>query len=175
MGKTPTTGVQHQDAVALRPQDANDLRRGRAEQIVHGYMGWSAGAGLLPIPGLDLVAIIAVKLRMLRDIAALYDVPFRSELAKPLVSALVGGSGSYLLAGPAASMIKTIPLFGSIAGMLALPGVAAAATYATGHVFIRHFSQGGSFYDFDTAAMRKHYSDAFAAAPSRSIATGKGA
>ena len=139
-------------------------REEAASAIVRSYMGWSTGAGLLPIPLLDLALIVGVQVKMLHDMAKLYGVPFRTNMVRPLVVALVSGGGSVALAPPVASLVKAIPGVGMIAGALTLPALAAASCYATGRVFVQHFESGGTFLDFDPATMRAHYQRQFDAA-----------
>ena len=63
-------------------------REASASVIVRSYMGWSTGAGLLPIPLLDLALILGVQVKMLHDMAKLYGVPFRANMVRPLIVAL---------------------------------------------------------------------------------------
>ena len=135
-----------------------------AAAIVRSYMGWSSGAGLLPIPLLDLVVIVGVQVKMLSDMAKLYGVPFRANMARPLIVTLVSGGGSVALAPPVVSLLKAIPGIGMLAGALTLPALAAASCYATGRVFIQHFESGGTFLDFDAAKVRAYYEQQFNAA-----------
>jgi hypothetical protein len=44
-----------------------------------------------------------------------------------------------------------------------MPAVAAASTWATGKVFIRHFESGGTFLDFDPAKARAYYAEEYEA------------
>jgi len=142
--------------------DAAETRNPREEEsnrIVQSYMGWSTGAGLIPLPLVDLAAITAVQLRMLYSLSHHYKVPFSRDAAKSIVGALVGGGGAYLLAAPTGSLLKLIPVVGQLAGMLAEPAVAAAATYALGKVFIQHFESGGTFLDFNPDEVRRFYEE----------------
>ena len=140
---------------------ANELK---ARAVMHSYLGWSTGAGLLPIPLLDLAAIVGVQVKMLQSMAEVYGVPFRANMVRPLVVTLINGGGAYVLAAPASSLLKMVPLVGSIAGMLTMPALAAASCYATGKVFIQHFESGGTFLDFDPAKVRDYYARQFSAA-----------
>jgi uncharacterized protein (DUF697 family) len=144
-----------------------EVKQTRALAIVRSNLGWSAGAGLLPVPGLDLAAIIGVQVKMLQSIAQVYEVPFSAQYVRPLLVALAS-SGSAVFAGLAtASLVKGLPIIGSLAGLLSLPAFAAASTWATGKVFIRHFESGGTFLDFDPDKARAHYAEQFSAAKSR--------
>lgn len=148
--------------------DATDTFRPGKEaaaiHIVHEYMGWAAGGGLIPVPLLDLAAISLVELKMVHSLARLYGVPFQRSAAKSIIGALIGGGGTYVLAAPAASVVKFVPLVGAIAGALTEPALAAAATYALGKVFIQHFESGGTLLDFNIRTQRHQYEQHFAAA-----------
>jgi uncharacterized protein (DUF697 family) len=139
-------------------------KEAEAERIVNGYMGWSAGAGLIPVPLADLAAIGAVQLKMLERLANLYGVEFKTNVVKSLIGALIGSSGSVMLAVPAASLLKIVPVVGHLAALFTEPAMAAAATYALGKVFIQHFESGGTFLDFNPESVRKHYEEQLAAA-----------
>jgi uncharacterized protein (DUF697 family) len=127
-------------------------------------MGWSTGAGLIPVPLFDLAAISLVELKMVHSLANLYGVPFTRSAAKSIIGALIGGGGTYVLAAPIASVMKVIPVIGSLVGMITEPAIAAAATYALGKVFIQHFESGGTLLDFNIRTQRHQYEQHFAAA-----------
>jgi uncharacterized protein (DUF697 family) len=129
-----------------------------AMQIVKRHSMYSAGAGLLPVPWLDLAAVTGIQVKMLNDLAKLYAVPFSEERGKSLVSALIGGIVPTKMGyGAAGSFIKGIPGIGGILGIFVVPGFAAASTWAVGKVFIQHFASGGTFLDFDPDKVRDHF------------------
>lgn len=137
-------------------------RHAQARELVKTYSTWAAGAGLIPIPAIDVVAIGGLQLKLISDLAEHYDLPFKKDRGKAILSALVGGTVSARLAyGAGGSLLKAIPLVGQFGGMLAMPAFAAASTYAIGQVFIQHFESGGTFLDFDPAAVRDHYQREF--------------
>jgi uncharacterized protein (DUF697 family) len=135
----------------------------KAMDVVRNRLGWASAAGLIPMPGLDLVAIVGVQVSMLHEIGAIYGRPLPKQGLKPLVLALIGGGGSYMLAAPTTSLVKAIPGVGMLAGMLTLPALAAASCYATGKVFIQHFESGGTFLDFESGKVRSYYARQFEA------------
>jgi uncharacterized protein (DUF697 family) len=143
---------------------AEATRSQAALQLVQGYLPWSAGAGIIPLPGIDLTALLAVQLRMLAKLAALYEVPFREQAAKSLIASLLGVALPASVAGGIASSVKAIPVIGTLVGIATLPALGAATTYAVGKVFITHFESGGTFLDLDPAAVEAHFRDEFAKA-----------
>lgn len=144
-------------------------RTAQANQIVNRYWKWSAAAGLIPVPLLDVAAVTGVQLKMLADLARLYDVPFQKDRVKAAVGALIGAvspaflsAGTLSLAGPA---LKIIPGIGTAVGVVVTPAFNAATTYALGRVFTVHFESGGTLLDLDPDGLREHFRREFESAP----------
>jgi uncharacterized protein (DUF697 family) len=125
----------------------------KVSKTIRLYMGLSAGAGLIPIPLADLAAITALQMKMLFDIAKIYEVPFRAARTRAVVSGLIGGALPMILtegsAGYIGSLGKSVPIIGPLFSLAIMPGFAAASTYAVGQVFARHFESGGTFETID--------------------------
>ena len=157
----PMTAEGSVDAGTEAAQPKTPERELQARNLVKSYLPWAAGAGILPFPGVDLAAIIAVQLRMLAKMAELYGVPFREQAAKSVVASLLGSVFSESVAGGVISAMKVIPVIGTLVGIAALPALAAAATYAVGQVFITHFEAGGTLLDFDPQKVRDYFKSEF--------------
>jgi len=137
----------------------------RAEEVIKRYAAYSAGAGLIPVPMLDMAAIGAVQLKMLKDLSAVYEVPFENDRVRPIVAAVIGGyASSKLGTGIGGSMLKSVPLFGQVLGVLAVPAFGAGLTWAVGRIFMQHFASGGTFLDFDPEKVRAFFKSGKAAA-----------
>ncbi|BDS11884.1 DUF697 domain-containing protein [Aureispira anguillae] len=130
----------------------------RAESAVRNHVIWSMGAGFIPIPIADFVAVAAVQLDMIRTISNIYGVDFKETEGKALVTSLTGSGLSRLGAN---ALIKLIPGFGSVLGGVSMSIVSGASTYALGQVFKTHFSVGGTFLDFDTDRFQRYYDEQF--------------
>src|SRR3954451_5241953 len=129
----------------------------RIESIIKKYMYLSMGAGLIPIPAIDMAAVLGLQLRMVAVLAKEYKQEFSHDKGKAFIASLVGGSVP-AAGGPAiASLLKRVPLIGQTVGVLAMPALAAASTYAVGKVFAQHFASGRTFLSFDPASASKHY------------------
>ena len=133
----------------------------QATAIVRSYFGWSAAAGLVPVPWLDFAAVVAVLSKMVEDLAHLYGKPVDRNSTKPAIIGLLTTTGGFLLAGPAAGLLRVVPIIGPLAGMLTQPAMATASCWITGRVFIRHFEQGGTIDDFDPATAVVRYKAEF--------------
>ena len=55
----------------------------------------------------------------------------------------------------AASMLKGIPILGTLASGFAMPVLASGATFAIGKAFIQHFASGGTLLDFHAPDYRE--------------------
>jgi len=139
----------------------NENQLEKANSIVKNRMMWSAGAGLVPIPVLDLVALSGIQLEMLYSISKLYDVPFRRDIGKSIIAALLGSVLPTGMAPGLASMIKLIPLIGQTTGAVTLSIVGGASTYAVGKIFIQHFEAGGTFLDFKPEKVKDYFAQLY--------------
>lgn len=161
-------GADKASPPARKPQPAvEESRPQQAQAIVRRYMPWAAGAGVLPMPGIDLAAITAVQVRMLARLSALYGVPFREEAGKSAIGALLSTLVQYTFSGHIAWAMKAVPVAGPLLGIAVLPAFAAATTYALGRVFITHFESGGTFLEFDPKQVEEHFRAEFDKARSR--------
>lgn len=136
----------------------NEKTSERAESAVRNHVIWSMGAGFIPIPVADFVAVAAVQLDMVKTLCNIYQVDFKETEGKALVTSITGSGLSRLGAN---ALIKLIPGFGSIFGGLSMSIVSGASTYALGQVFIRHFEHGGTILDFDTSRFERFYNEQF--------------
>jgi uncharacterized protein (DUF697 family) len=141
--------------------DTLEMRRHEASNIIKTYMGWSAGAGLLPVPYVDLATVTGLQIKMVADLANVYNVPFSRNAVKSIIAGLLGSILPSTLARGASSLVKAIPGVGSVLGMLSAPAFNTASTYAVGKVFVQHFEAGGNILNFDTDGMREHFKKEF--------------
>jgi uncharacterized protein (DUF697 family) len=130
-----------------------------ATAVVRRHSAYAAGTSLIPVPLVDLVATSGVQVKMVRDLAGLYEVEFSPDAAKSVISALIGTLGAQQAAVGASSLVKVLPFIGPVASTVVAPGLAGAVTYGLGQVFIRHFSMGGTLLTFDVEKMRAYFKE----------------
>ena len=128
-----------------------------ADNIILNHVFFSLGAGLVPLPLLDIAAVTVVQLDMLKQLSRLYDVPFQEESGKSLISAIAGG----IAAKFGASMIKALPLVGTFLGGVSMSVLSGASTYSIGQVFKQHFSSGGNLTNVDIRKAKKIFEETF--------------
>ena len=137
----------------------DEQRDEQASQLVDRFSLWSGGAGLIPIPIVDIAAVGGVQLQMLRKLSEIYGVPFTDTTGKSVIASLAGSilpaSAANTAAMSVGSLIKGIPLVGTTVGVLIMPALSAGATYIIGKVFIQHFASGGTLLDFNPPDYRE--------------------
>ena len=136
-----------------------------AMEIVKSHSYMALASGFVPVPVLDLAAVTGFQLHMLSKLAALYALPFSADRGKAIIGSLVGGVAATNLAyGAAGSLVKALPIVGWAAGIVTMPAMAYASTYALGKVFVTHFASGGTVLNFDVDKVREHFAQEFAQA-----------
>ncbi len=126
------------------------------------YAKWAAGTGLIPVPIVDLAAVTAVQLKMLRRLAKIHGVDYDDSSGKCLIGALLGAIVPAKLGyASAGSLVKMVPIVGPLVGIVVTPAFNYASTLAVGRVFNQHFAAGGTLFTFDTDATREHFRQEF--------------
>lgn len=136
-------------------------KRPIANNTIKNFVLGSMGLGLIPMPVIDFIAITGVQVAMLKVLSNIYEVEFSQDLGKSIIGSLVGAATPMLLFKPVASLVKVVPIVGQAVGMVSMPIIAGASTYALGKVFKKHFEMGGTLFNFDPERMRKYYDEKF--------------
>jgi uncharacterized protein (DUF697 family) len=120
----------------------------RANDIINKYM-WAAGGAtaLNPFPLLDLAGGSAITVKMVLDLAAVYQqkidvdtvVTLLGQLGKNLVAMVGASAAAPALAAAIGSLLKTVPGVGTIAGGAIQGIVQAVVTRWIGRVFCEYF------------------------------------
>jgi uncharacterized protein (DUF697 family) len=130
-----------------------------AETVIRNHVIWSMGASyIIPLPIADVFAVSALQLDMIRQLCRVYDIDFAETQGKAIVSAL---TTSTMARAGARSLLKIIPVVGTVIGGITTAVINGASTYALGEVFKKHFANGGTFLDFDTDRLKKLYREKF--------------
>lgn len=132
-----------------------------ADQIIKNHVWFSTVPGWLPVPFIDLAAVTAVQIDMIKQLCELYEKDYNSQKGKAIVLALFNTIGGRLPAYAIRSSLKSIPVIGWALGGASLAAFAGASTYATGLVFKEHFDQGGTLKDINPDSFKEFYKKQF--------------
>lgn len=133
----------------------------KLDKIIRRHVGFAMVAGAIPIPLVDIVAVTAIQVDLIKDLAAYYEVDYSKERGKALATALIGTTVGNIIGRAGASAIKAIPGIGTVLGIGSMAIFAGASTYALGKVFEHHFREGGNLFDFDVEAMKSKFNNFF--------------
>jgi uncharacterized protein (DUF697 family) len=140
----------------LSPQAAAEAarRRRKAVAIVERHANMSTVGGILPVPILNVAAITAVMVRMVRQLSNLYGVPFQRNRAHALVIGLMGGVMPTGLASAATSALVYVVPGANVLGLVVSSVTAGACARSLGRLFIDHFESGATLVDFPSKILR---------------------
>ncbi|GIV44353.1 MAG: hypothetical protein KatS3mg035_1476 [Bacteroidia bacterium] len=126
------------------------------EQIVKGHVLYAMGAGLIPVPGLDVTGVTLVQLDMLKKIAQEYEADFSEHQLKAILAAL----GSNIFAKIGANSGWFIPAVGQTVSQLTMSALSGALTYAISQVYIKYL-EDGKLFDFNSEKYKDFFNEQF--------------
>lgn len=125
-------------------------RAAKADTIIEDHTTVAMLASLIPIPLAEFVALSAVHIKMVEQLASLYKVEFKAHLAEAFIASLLTAYVSTVAGIFAVGRLsKLVPGLGAMVGVVALAPLAGALTYAMGRVFVWHFESGGTLSSLD--------------------------
>ncbi len=146
-------------ATATKPSKATKLKQQeeQAESLINTHTFMAAGAGLIPIKGLDILAVTGVQMSMTRKLSEVFEKEYNYKNTKGLLTALVTSVAGRLVAFGVHSMFNAFPEFGKFSGHITNGIAAAATTYATGEILKEHFKLGGNLDDLEIDQFLDYY------------------
>jgi uncharacterized protein (DUF697 family) len=126
----------------------------KADAAIREHVGYAVVASAIPFPVADVVAVTAVQLDLVRQLAGIYGASYDETWGKAAVVSVTTAFGAARIG---ASAVKAIPGVGWFVGMTTQAALSGASTWAVGQLFKRHFAAGGTPDTFDLAQMREAY------------------
>jgi uncharacterized protein (DUF697 family) len=136
------------------------VARLKADLIIKNHIILAMGAGLVPAPVVDMLAVTLIEVNMIADLAAAYKfpIPHRLVLYKILIS-LAGGIGPAYFSLKFHHLLKALPLVGYAVYVGAFSVSGGISVYAVGKIFQRHFESGGTFLSSGNAVLRRYFAE----------------
>ncbi len=154
MAEKSSASLSPDEAIAATAT-STEPRGELASKLVDRFAIWSGVAGLIPLPVVDVLAVGALQVQMLRRVSQIYDVEFSENRGKALIAALAGTMIPVTSGMGAASAMKAVPIVNLLAAGFVMPVLSAGATFAIGKAFIQHFESGGTLLDFNPPDYRE--------------------
>lgn len=128
-----------------------------ANGIIYKYTAIASGAGLIPIPFLDLLALSGVQLKMLYDLGKLYNYNFDEHRVKSIIGTLTASLPAHAMIKTSTTIFKFVPVIGPLLGGVSGYLYSAACTFALGKIFSVHFASGLSLLTFDVEKIKVEF------------------
>jgi uncharacterized protein (DUF697 family) len=134
-----------------------------ANRCIRQYVLRAAGAGLVPAPMVNAVAIAIMEVEMIGDLARIYHYPVPRKLVvyKVLIS-LAASLGPVYFSTQLLGVTSGFSLVGFATYALLMGSSGAASLYAVGKVFQKHFESGETFLSSDNSIIKKFFKDSYA-------------
>jgi len=153
---TPDEAAQEQEFARL------DKISAQVNDCIKRHCAYAAVGGLVPLPFVEMVTSSTIQLRMIAELCDIYGVRFSENAVKNAMGALIATVLPASGVGYAArAFIRRVPVVGTVFGVVAMPTLAAASTYALGKVFAWHFAKGGSTTNFKAEEMKASFKEQF--------------
>lgn len=130
------------------------LRDETVESLIKTYVIAAMALAMVPVPLFDMVAVMAVQVRLVQKLTKIYGVDFNQELTRSLLLGLIGGILPATATAAALSMMQVLPGLGIVLGVAGTSLTSGAMTYAVGRIFVHHFETGGALETFDAKSAR---------------------
>jgi uncharacterized protein (DUF697 family) len=134
-------------------KEGNVTRDEKADAAIRDHVGYAMVASAIPVPIADVLAVTAVQLDLVRQLAGLYEMKYDETWGKATVSALTASSAARW----GASAVKAVAGVGAIVGGGAQAMLSGASTYAIGQLFKLHFEAEGTIDTFNPERARAAY------------------
>jgi len=132
----------------------------KAENIIKKHIIGAMGAGLVPFPVVDIVAVAMLEVNMITELAAAYNFPVpRALVVYKLLISLAGGIGPIFVSLYFENAVKTLPLVGHAIYLGAFSISGGISVYAVGKLFQKHFESGGTFLSSKNTVLRDFFSE----------------
>jgi uncharacterized protein (DUF697 family) len=129
-----------------------ESRRWQARAIVERHANYSAVGGVIPLPIVNIAAVTAIILRMVKSLSNLYGVPFQRHRARAIVTGLIGGLTPAALSTMTASSLLFIVPGSNLLGLAVSSVTASTCTRRIGRIFIDHFESGATLAELPLLA-----------------------
>ncbi|MBF0398767.1 MAG: DUF697 domain-containing protein [Desulfobacterales bacterium] len=135
-------------------------RKKRADIIIIDNMLWSGLGGIIPLPFIDIASVAIIQLKMINELCCEYKIDFSENIKKSIIISTITGVMTDFLGKSTFRLISSMfGVFGTTAESLTTGFWGAAATYAIGKVFVKHFESGGTLINFNFFEYKDYYKE----------------
>jgi uncharacterized protein (DUF697 family) len=142
-----------------------------ADEIIRKHIKYAVMGGSIPAPVIDLAAVSAVHLAMLKELAANYGATFDARSARAFMTSVSGALAGLTAARVAVSLMKILPGVGWTTGSLSQAVFTGATTFALGRLVRRLFRENRPLDELDVSTVTEELKSYFADGKTAAAAT----
>ena len=122
----------------------NNIDSTEIESTIKNYTLFGGLAGMIPIVGLDIVAVTAVQTAMTRKLCEMYEVEFEEEITTAVLSSFITSVVGKIVSSGMEAAINPYSAFGKYSKSFTGGSISAYLTFTSGMVIHTHFKSGGN-------------------------------
>lgn len=135
----------------------------KANNCIKNHVIAAMGVGLVPSFWFEAIGVTGIEVKLIRDLAKIYDFPIPGELvAYKILISVIFTIAPFYLASKMKSAVKGVPLLGHITYITFLSASSGVAVYAVGKIFQEHYESGGSFISQNNRYLKKFFKEKYA-------------
>ena len=143
-------------------QAAIQRHRLKADNCIKSHVIAAMGVGMIPSFVIEVTGVTGIEVKMIRDLAEIYEFPVPHKLvAYKILISVIGSILPFYLAARMRSAVKGLPLFGHVVYVSFLSATNGAAVYAVGKIFQRHYESGGTFLSSNNSTIRSYFKERY--------------
>lgn len=143
-------------------QAAIQQQRLKADNCIKNHVIAAMGVGMIPSVVIEIAGVTGIEVKMIRDLADIYEFPVPHKLvAYKILISVIGSVFPFYFAVRMRSAVKGVPLVGHILYASFLSVTNGAAVYAVGKIFQRHYESGGTFLSSNNSTIRSFFKDKY--------------
>ena len=159
MGRPVTQAVEvkEDDATDIEVTDPVLERHRVALSLVKRHAAMAAGTGLVPVMGLDIVALTGIELNLISRLCDLYGVKFTRQAGLNVCVSLLAGMAPVALLTMTASLVKVVPVAGTLRGGNRHVGQRRGDRLWARPCDGQTFESGGNLLNFDSKKTKAYF------------------
>ena len=119
-----------------------DNKSEQADAIVKRYALFGTATGLIPTFGLDVAALTAIQVKMIKDLADVYEYDINDQMIRTTITTGVTALGSRILTGLATSLTKSFSPLKFLVGGATQAALSGFMTAEIGKIYQARLSSG---------------------------------
>lgn len=150
------------DGAAREFQAAPRQHQLEADNCIKNHVIAAMGVGMIPSFAIEIAGVTGIEVKMIRDLALIYEFPVPQKLvAYKILISVIGSVLPFYFAARMRSAVKGVPLIGHILYAGFLSATNGAAVYAVGKIFQKHYESGGTFLSGSRPTLRAYFKDKY--------------